>query len=63
MITRPTRTEPQRLDSLQIRLSPDLLRRIDAYRAKLTMRPTRSMTIRFLLTNAMAILEEEEHHR
>jgi hypothetical protein len=46
------------LATLQVRLPQDLLKRIDAYRLKLTMRPTRSQTIRFLLENAMGILEE-----
>jgi hypothetical protein len=53
----PTKTE--RLATLQVRLPQDLLKRIDAYRLKLTMRPTRSQTIRFLLENAMSILEDK----
>jgi metal-responsive CopG/Arc/MetJ family transcriptional regulator len=44
--------------TLQVRLPQDLLKRIDAYRFQLTMRPTRSQTIRFLLENALSILEE-----
>jgi metal-responsive CopG/Arc/MetJ family transcriptional regulator len=45
--------------TLQIRLSENLLQRIDAYRDSLTMNPSRSMVIRFLVENAMAILETE----
>jgi predicted DNA-binding protein len=51
--------EYRRLVSLQIRLPQELIERIDKYRLSLTMRPTRSMTIRFLIENAMAILEDK----
>jgi hypothetical protein len=45
--------------TLQIRLPQELLQRIDNYRLSLTMRPTRSMMMRFLLENAMGIIEEQ----
>jgi predicted DNA-binding protein len=48
----------EKLLTLQIRIPPELMRRIDTYRLNLTMRPTRSQYIRFLLENAMTILEE-----
>jgi|KBSMisStandDraft_5_1062788.scaffolds.fasta_scaffold04137_2 metal-responsive CopG/Arc/MetJ family transcriptional regulator len=52
-------TQHTRMVTLQIRLSENLLQRIDAYRDSLTMNPSRSMVIRFLVENAMAILETE----
>jgi metal-responsive CopG/Arc/MetJ family transcriptional regulator len=52
--------KPQPLVTVQVRLPPDLLQRIDDYRQKLTIRPTRSQVVRFLLENAVSILEAGE---
>ena len=58
MITDELKTQPYL--SLQVRLSQELINRIDANRASMTMRPTRSQMIRFLLENALSIMEEEK---
>lgn len=46
-----------RLQTLQIRLPNDLIRRIDTYRYRLPLRPGRAQIIRFLLEHAMNIIE------
>ena len=48
---------------IQLRLSPTQIARIDRYRRGMTLRPTRAWTIRFLLENALNILESGEHPR
>lgn len=50
------------LTTFQIRVHQDLLDRIDAYRKKSTMRPTRSQAARFLLESAMQLLEEAQEN-
>lgn len=44
--------------TLQVRLSQSLLARIDGYRRRSLMRPNRSQAIRFLLENAISLLED-----
>ena len=46
---------------IQLRLSPVQIPRIDRYRRTLTLRPTRAWTIRWLLENALNIIENDEH--
>jgi hypothetical protein len=55
--------EPTRLATLQVRLRPEQLERIDKMRVRMPLRPTRSQMIRFLLVNAMTILEEAEERQ
>jgi metal-responsive CopG/Arc/MetJ family transcriptional regulator len=47
------------MQTLQVRLPLELLRRIDTNRLKMTMRPSRSQMIRFLIENALNIMEEK----
>jgi len=46
------------LVTIQVRLPQELLQWIDDYRQGMTMRPTRSQMMRFLLENARNILVE-----
>lgn len=46
---------------IQLRLSPTQIARIDRYRRTMTLRPSRAWTIRWLLENALNIIENEEH--
>jgi len=44
--------------AIQIRIPRDLMNRLDRYRFGMPLRPTRSQAIRFLIENALNILEE-----
>lgn len=46
--------------TLQLRMSAKLMERIDTYRFGLMMRPSRSQAMRFLLENALNILDEHQ---
>jgi len=48
------------LSTIQIRLTREVIDRIDRYRLGMPMRPSRSMTIRFLIEHALAIAEEQK---
>jgi hypothetical protein len=50
----------EQLITVQARISRDLIDRIDAYRKRSTMRPSRSQAIRFLLESAMDLLQEAQ---
>jgi Arc/MetJ-type ribon-helix-helix transcriptional regulator len=56
----PMAKTAESLVSLQVRLPQALLDRIDTHRASVKMRPSRSQVIRFLLENAMTVVEEKE---
>jgi metal-responsive CopG/Arc/MetJ family transcriptional regulator len=45
--------------TLQVRLPEALLERLDQYRARLQIEPTRSQALRFLIENALN--SQEEH--
>jgi len=45
--------------TLQVRLNQSLVQRIDRYRLSLTLRPSRSQMIRYLVGHAMSISEEQ----
>lgn len=49
--------EVNKMVTIQIRLSDDLLKRIDKYRLASTFRPSRSMMFRYLLQTAMNNIE------
>lgn len=50
-----------KLVTVQIRLTQELLNRIDRYRLSLTWKPSRSHAMRFLMENAMAIIEGHDN--
>jgi metal-responsive CopG/Arc/MetJ family transcriptional regulator len=50
--------DSEKMATLQIRIPHDLLRRVDNYRFKLVIRPTRSQTVRFLVESALQLFEE-----
>jgi hypothetical protein len=50
--------EPQTV--IQIRFPQAILDRIDVWRRKQKLRPTRAQTIRFLVENSLGDLEQEE---
>jgi Arc/MetJ-type ribon-helix-helix transcriptional regulator len=53
-----------RLETVQIRLSPDLMRRIDELRAAQEVRPSRSAAVRYLIERGIAAEEAEaREHR
>lgn len=59
MNQRDTKSEPPMApDPVKVRLPKELIERIDAYRARVPTRPTRSQIIRFLLDHALNIIEE-----
>lgn len=46
--------------NLQIRLSSEMIERIDNCRLKIMMRPTRTQMIRWMLENSITALEQRE---
>ena len=54
--------DEQPMPAIQIRLPQTLIDRIDRYRLALSLKPNRAQTIRFLVENAMNILESQEKH-
>lgn len=47
------------LTVIQVRLSRETIERVDRYRLGLSLRPSRSLVLRFLIENALNILEAE----
>lgn len=52
--------EQQSMVNLQMRLSREMVDRIDKLRMGMTMRPSRTQTIRWLLENGLSILESSK---
>lgn len=48
------------LVTVQVRLSRETIARVDRYRLGLSMLPSRSMVLRFLIENAINIVEEQQ---